>query len=318
MKTDLSTEMRDGVEVVVLRSDDAMAEVVPAYGNNCWLFRVAGEDVLEKLAWATFRAKPTSYGIPILFPFPNRIRDQKFTWRGRDVAVDVPQHGWLRARPWKQVDAGSDDSASWVTARFDAADWPGEILNQWPWPFAVEVTWRLSGATLEMLTHVENTGDETMPYGFGIHPYFHKPLNATVTVPALRRWRLASNFPTGETEPVQGVYDLRDNADVSQLSLDDIYTELRAEEGTVNCTLVDRDAGATTTIAFTRDEFPDVVVYTPPKRDAICVEPNTCPTDAFNLEARGIGANVRVLEPGASERFTIRIERTSGGPTAGS
>ena len=45
---------------------------------------------------------------------------------------------------------------------------------------------------------------------------------------------------------------------------------------------------------------------------------NTCPTDAFNLEARGVNASVRVLEPGAKERFTIRVRRTPGGPTAGS
>lgn len=311
MKTAQSTEMRDGVDVVVLRSDEAVAEVVPALGNNCWRFRVADDDVLEKVLWVTFRTKPTSYGIPILFPFPNRIRNQKFTWRGRKVSVDVPQHGWLRARPWKQVEAGCDDTASWVRSRFDARDWPGEILNQWPWPFVVDVMWRLSGRTLEMLTRVENTGADAMPFGFGIHPYFHRPKHATLTVPAQRRWQLAANFPTGETESVAGEYDLRDSADVSTLSLDDIYTELSADkEGTVQCTLVDRVAGATTTIAFTRDEFPHVVVYTPPKRDAICVEPNTCPTDAFNLESRGINASVRVLDQGESARFTIRIIRT--------
>ncbi|HNG31864.1 MAG TPA: hypothetical protein PK012_19260, partial [Blastocatellia bacterium] len=55
-------------------------------------------------------------------------------------------------------------------------------------------------------------------------------------------------------------------------------------------------------------EFPNVVVYTPPApRQAVCIEPNTCPTDAFNLEARGIAANVLTLQPGASVNFKISI-----------
>ena len=59
------------------------------------------------------------------------------------------------------------------------------------------------------------------------------------------------------------------------------------------------------------EAFPHVVVYTPPApRTAICVEPNTCPTDAFNLASRGIDANVLVLKAGESARFDVHIERT--------
>ncbi|MCC6745942.1 MAG: hypothetical protein IT175_18920, partial [Acidobacteria bacterium] len=80
--------------------------------------------------------------------------------------------------------------------------------------------------------------------------------------------------------------------------------------GEVRCTL-DDDAGWRTTVRFLRDAFPHVVVYTPPSpRTAICVEPNTCPTDAFNLSSRGIDANVLVLGAGESARFDVHIERS--------
>ena len=38
-------------------------------------------------------------------------------------------------------------------------------------------------------------------------------------------------------------------------------------------------------------------VYTPPQ--AICLEPQTCAPDAFNLSGRGIDAGMRVVAPGA-------------------
>ena len=69
---------RDGVEVFTLRAPDgATAEVAPALGCNCFAFTTRSP-VLEPVAFAVFRQKPTSYGIPILFPFPGRARSQSF------------------------------------------------------------------------------------------------------------------------------------------------------------------------------------------------------------------------------------------------
>ena len=37
---------------------------------------------------------------------------------------------------------------------------------------------------------------------------------------------------------------------------------------------------------------------TPPHRQAVCLEPYTCPTDAINLQQRGVDAGLLVLQPG--------------------
>jgi aldose 1-epimerase len=49
-----------------------------------------------------------------------------------------------------------------------------------------------------------------------------------------------------------------------------------------------------------------MVVYTPAHRQAFCVEPYTCATDAVNLQARGIDAGWLVLPPG--EKWTAVVE----------
>jgi aldose 1-epimerase len=128
-------------------------------------------------------------------------------------------------------------------------------------------------------------------------------------VPARQRLELADSLPTGQLLDVTGDYDLRRPANLNTLSLDDIYTSVEADAaGLARCVLDDPENRLQTIVEFPREQFPYVVVYTPPApRQAICIEPNTCPTDAFNLQTRGIESNLIALAPGATVRFNISI-----------
>lgn len=317
----VGSQVRDGVEVFTLSGEGgARAEIAPGLGNNCFAFQ-AGAHVLEPIPFEEFRKKPTSYGIPILFPFPNRIRDGRFSFRGTEYAVEPPRHGFVRDKPWRVERHGASDAeGAWLTSSFDAASYPDEILRQFPFPFRLEVTYRLRGDCLEMLTVARNTGEREMPVGFGIHPYFRRPERGAVTVPARKRWELSDSLPTGKLLDVSGPFDLRRAADLEGLKLDDIYTEVEADaDGVARCVVEDGGDGSQTVVEFDASEFPHVVVYTPPApRRAVCVEPNTCPTDAFNLQERGVESNVIALGAGRSVNFSVRIcaKRAGGGAQA--
>jgi aldose 1-epimerase len=43
--------------------------------------------------------------------------------------------------------------------------------------------------------------------------------------------------------------------------------------------------------------FTQVVAFTPANRQAVCLEPYTCVTDAVNLQQKGIEAGWLVLQP---------------------
>ena len=301
-------ETRDGVGVVTLEGEGGVARLVPEWGSNLFEFR-AGESVLEPVAWEAIAAKPTSFGIPILFPYPNRIRDSRFTFRGRAFEVTPPQHGYVRQRPWTLVDAGSSpEDGAWAVTAFDADDHP-DVLAEFPFRFRIEARHALRGRSLELRYTISSLADEPFPFGFGLHPYFRWPPKGRVRVPAAARWELEEKLPTGRVLPVDGRFDLREGADLASAELDDILTSLDADEkGRVRCSVDDAEGATRTVVEFSRASFPHVVVYTAPEpRQAICVEPMTVPTDAFNLEARGVDANVTVLEPGASRTLEVRI-----------
>ena len=309
--------MRDGVEVFKLADGGAaVAEIAPALGNNCFSFRT-NAPVLEEVSFADFLRKPTSYGIPVLFPFPNRIRDGRFTFDGEAFTVDPPRHGFVRDKPWRVVSHGAtDDAGAWHTSSFDAADYPEHILRQFPFPFRVEMTYRLKDGRLTIETVARNTGQRSMPAGFGIHPYFRKPDEGVLTVPAEARWELSDSLATGRIVPVEGDYDLRGGKSFDGMALDDIFTRVGADaDGSARCMIVDEEGGTETVVEFSPEKLPHVVVYTPPApRRAVCVEPNSCPTDAFNLRSKGIESGVIVLSPGEEVRFEISIfTRTAAG-----
>ena len=50
----------------------------------------------------------------------------------------------------------------------------------------------------------------------------------------------------------------------------------------------------------TSADFREMVVFTPPHRQAVCFEPYTCTTDAVNLQQRQVDAGWKVLPPGQS------------------
>ena len=56
--------------------------------------------------------------------------------------------------------------------------------------------------------------------------------------------------------------------------------------------------------------FREIVAFTPPNRAAVCIEPYTCPTDAINLNSRGIDCGWRTLGPGSE--FHTWIDITAG------
>jgi aldose 1-epimerase len=54
------------------------------------------------------------------------------------------------------------------------------------------------------------------------------------------------------------------------------------------------------------------VVFTPPHREAVCLEPYTCMTDAINLQQRGVEAGWRVLPPGESWTSVVELRVVTG------
>jgi aldose 1-epimerase len=303
----------------------ASASVLPSYGFNLFDLRlpVAGEVrplLVSAPGFADAPSGPGGNGTPILFPFPNRIREGSFSFGGKAFHLtrnNGPNaiHGFVYDRAWEVVEHRATADEAFVVGRFQLSKHAPEVADKWPADFVIQVRYALAGRCLTMSTTISNPTADDLPYGFGIHPYFRLPFppggdpsRTKVVVPASKTWVLKDFLPTGEVLPVDARLDFREGRPIQGLKLDDVLTGLdfQGDEGV--CRLIDLEKGGEFQLGFDRS-FRELVVYTPPgKPDVISIEPYTQTTDAINLQAGGVDAGLRVLGHGRSDVLELTMQ----------
>src|SRR5262249_39845758 len=174
--------------------------------------RHRGQELLgQRYGLEAYVAERKTMGIPLLYPWANRVGSRRFTVAGREVVIDpdatplrlddagLPMHGLLSAvEGWRLTE--HDDAT--LSARFDFG--AHEALMA-AFPFAHELRFdaTLAGATLTIALTVLASSDAPVPIAFGFHPYLRLPGVARsdweVEIPVREHLRLdARMLPTGE------------------------------------------------------------------------------------------------------------------------
>lgn len=309
------------IENVVLRdaASGSVAEVAPALGFNCHRFAVPRESRLVEVLWREPNflegiGKPSRSGVPVLFPFPGRLPGQSLHWQGKsyDLGSDDGRgnaiHGFVHARPWRVI----SQSESRVIGEFHAWQDDPSLKLRWPADFRITATYELSGTKLSMHYEVENPGDAPLPCGLGTHPYFRVPLGGSsahdclVHLPVTTEWELIEMIPTGRQLPLENATELAAGKKFGELTLDNCFAGLQFQDDWCAARIRDPESNLGMTIRFD-SAFRECVVYTPPHREAICIEPYTCVPGAAAMQDPA-AAGLRVLGPGESFEARVEIE----------
>ncbi|MGH7223305.1 MAG: aldose 1-epimerase, partial [Gemmataceae bacterium] len=245
----------------------------------------------------------------------------RFTWNGRDY--QLPQndpakknaiHGFACRHPWRVDTTGADDTSAWITGIFRCSQDAPECLALWPADHEIRLTIRLGTRSLRLEAEVHNPDRVGLPFGLGYHPYFRMPFTATgspddclLEVPARSFWKSQESLPTGERLPVDAACDLNRPRRFGDVNVDTVLTDLSAASNEMPERAVLRGAAGVDMRLYCGTPFGDLVIFTPPHRQAFCVEPYTCATDALHLHERGIAAGWRELRAGASMRSDVEM-----------
>lgn len=295
-------------QILEIRHGSATARILPERGFNCFSWVVDGFDYLHQAPDLFPDGSPTRSGSPILFPWPNRIAGARFTWDGIEYHLPVTEpatgsslHGYACHSPWEVLSTGPDEATAQFVLEPDAE-------HPWPGSGGLRVTYRVESRALIVSSEVF-AGVEDLPFGLGFHPYLRVPGpfdQWRLQCDAARFWPLSQMIPTGEVAPMDPRLDFRTARTLGDEHLDDVLTGLPpATELSRRASL----ASPSTLLTISGDpEFREFVLFTPTSRDAVAVEPYTCPTDAVHLEQRGIDAGWRVLPAGHTQTFTWRLD----------
>jgi galactose mutarotase-like enzyme len=276
-------------ERVTLGSDDGVeVGFVPGAGMVGVSMTLDGVELLARRhGLEGYLARASTFGIPLLAPWANRLsaQHQVVGAVGWDVRVGDPGvhpdelgqpiHGLSAgAREWHVEDSGAGTGSAWLRARL-RVDARLDRFASFPFEHDLVVDVVLAGRTLRVGTVLTATGDRAVPVAFGWHPWFEFPdvprAEWEVHAPFTRRAVLDDRLiPTGQVldEPMrQGPLGTR--------VLDDVFVDVPA--GAVASVR----AGARGVSVGYVSGYGVAVVFAPREADVVCFEPMTAPTDPF-------------------------------------
>lgn len=321
--------MDSGAVQIVLEGQGVQLQIAPKSGFK--LFSAVYNNRQMLMPTDSPLQGSAANGVPILFPFPNRTRDCHYTYNGHEC--DVAKNGEPRYLHGMMIDEefsynyGVTADSAWCSGVASITP-DREYFASYPFPCSLKLTYTLTAQGLRLDYKVTNDGNETLPYGFAIHPYFDKmgdPESITLTLPCDQYYEASEALPTGKLLDLPPHMDLRpaskekrkglfakedDKAlsfsahKVSDYFLDHVYTGLDSTK----TALIHYEKLGYSLVLRASDEFKNMVVYTPLNRPGFCLENQTNATDFINLHAQGIPtANILELPAGQTRGGYIEL-----------
>ena len=283
------------------------ADLVPAIGGSLAAFRVGDTDVMRPLSAADLAAGNV-LGVAMfpMIPYANRIAGNTFDFGGRShvVAANNPPepfnvHGTGWQRPWKVE--RSDGAEAVLSLEIGPGDGP--------YRYHATQLFRLDPDALTVTVSLTNTGAATMPFGFGLHPWFLRDPDVTLQFAARRFYLEEPGNVAGDPVTVPPELDFSRARPLPERWRNNDYG---GWDGVAVLRFPDRGVG----LRMIADPvFGHLMVYADPARPCFCVEPQTNASGAFNRRA-GFTApeeGVLILDPGESVGGSIRFEVFASG-----
>jgi aldose 1-epimerase len=281
---------------------DGQEAVLVEVGGGLRSYQVGGEDRLD--GYAEDELCPGCAG-QVLAPWPNRIRDGRFTFAGeqRQLPLTEPErhnaiHGLVNWAPWRAVEERPDA----VVLECAMPAQPG-----YPWPLLLRTEWSLGADGLRGTHQATNLSREDCPFGLAVHPYLRLPGvpvdDLHLRFPARNRLLVDGRLlPIGAAKVAGGEYDFSAGRRIGPARLDTAFGDIEYEaDGLATARLSAPDGRGVQ--LWADGSFRWWQVYTGDSltgdrvRRSVAVEPMTCPPDAFRS-----GRDLIVLAPGETWR----------------
>ena len=233
----------------------------------------------------------------LLFPFPNRMENGKFQFEGKtfefplnDFGRPNALHGMIHNLPFQCVKEGESKLVLSLNYEGD--------LSYYPFPFKLQIDYELEKGRLNIDVRITNSGKESMPCGFGWHPYFN--LGDDIDKAKLRLGNVVKAevnelfIPTGKVTPYHSFDTL---ASFTDTNLDNCFI-FEEEKKEYSVYLVYENKTVLDVWQDKNQRYVQVFIH--PNKKAIAIESMTCGINAFNT-----GQGLKILGP--EEEWTFKL-----------
>ncbi len=250
----------------------------------------------------------------VLAPWPNRLTDGSYRYGGLDCQAALNElsrhdaiHGLVRWLDWT-LEAHDPTSVALSCA---VRPQPG-----YEWHLELNISYRLGPTGMTVTFRATNVGGDRAPFGLGFHPYL------TIGPGSIDRLQLtlpAAGYLDSASSPIPqpvaaSPHDFTQPRQIGSTRLDTAFADLvRGSDGRALARLDDPDDGRFVEL-WVDGGFRYLMVYTADqvgrperRRNAVAIEPMTCPPDAFRT-----GTDLIELDPGESWAGSWGLRAGSG------
>ena len=278
-------------DLVRLFNDKNEIAIVPNYGGHLLSLKMVingqSVNVLDSYETEKELIEQSYSKSSILLPFPNRLKDGQFQYQGKsyqfpvnDLSTQNNLHGFKAFYDMKVISVDTESEQPSVTL---SSIYNGK-LSEYPFPFEFLMTYTLSGYNeLTCQIKIENIGNQTMPIGFGWHPYFRfsdiSVDDLVLETPPCEQIEIDNRMiPTGKTTEFTTFQAAKQ---LENQSFDTCFKSTTAKALT-EITIKSISLNTSLTFWQETEPFPYFQIFTPNHRKSIAIEPMTCNVDAFN------------------------------------
>ncbi len=238
-----------------------------------------------------------------LVPFGNRIRNNHFTFEGREY----------RLRPNTASDPhylhGDGWQAEWSILSHSSSAVEIGLCHQesdTPYRYDARQIITLSAEELTLYMSVKNTGDHALPFGIGWHPYFPLTAHTTLFAPARHFWTETEGFLPGEQTDIPADLDFSRPLPLPRRWVNNGFGDW---SGDALITWPEKHAGLQLTAdPAVRHAFifiPNTDFIPAYRDDYFCFEPMSHIANGHNLPDLG---GLTILQPGETLAASIRLQ----------
>ena len=214
-----------------------------------------------------------------LLPWSNRITGGGFEVDGRHYPLQPNRAGEpypIHGDSWRQAWRISAQAEDRMTLELDSHRCDGN-----PYIYRARQLLTLRENALEIELRVTNAGEETLPFGLGLHPYFLRDAQTRLQFRARGVWLGGPDrIPTSFTRSLPPGWDYNRPAALQGGLVDNCF------EGWDGLAMIEDPTRGLRLQMHTTDRSGYVLMFRPEGLPYFCLEPVTHPIDAFHLPNR--------------------------------
>jgi len=221
-----------------------------------------------------------------LSPFAGRIREGKYNFDSREYQMikNYPEeenacHGFVYDKKFHLVEKRTSDDFASATLEYRT---DGETQG-YPFQFSVRLNYKLSKGGLECKTEIKNTSEMNMPLSDGWHFYFE--LGKSIDELEMQTEELTQKLLDGNMIPNRRSMPFHQFVEPKLLKGQNFDSCFHlAKVSRAETRLYNKQTGIDLTVWQESGEgkYQYMVIYTPPDRKSIAIEPMTSNVNAFN------------------------------------